>query len=211
MDLVFALLFACGVSADGFMVGVAYGIQKIRIPIVSLMVVALASSMAVTISMVCGKGIGTMIPQPWANSIGAIMLMVVGFYFFLGACREKIHSLEKGNEEPLLILNIKSLGIIVHILKEPSRADFDSSGIISTREAFFLGTALAMDAMGAGLGAAMTGLNIFFTAVSVGMLKFILVNAGLCIGRMADSKRLKNISALISSIIFIIIGLAEFL
>ena len=50
---------------------------------------------------------------------------------------------------------IRSLGVVIHILKKPTRADFDRSGIITGLEALFLGVALSLDAFGAGIGAAM--------------------------------------------------------
>ena len=44
-----------------------------------------------------------------------------------------------------------------------------------------MGLALALDAMGAGVGVAMAGLNIFILSWR-GVLKFILVNLGLLVG-----------------------------
>lgn len=209
MELLGILLFALAVSADGFLVGVAYGIKKIRIPLLSLAVIALASAAAVSVSMICGKALATIFTSSTATVIGAILLIIIGFYYLFGACRETIENLDNDGEEPLLSLNIKSMGIIIQILKEPSTADFDSSGDISTREAFFLGLALAMDALGAGVGIAMAGYNILFTALSVGMLKFILVNCGIILGSRLNGKRLQSVSALIPALIFLAIGVLE--
>lgn len=211
MEVIGPLLFALAVSADGFMAGIAYGAKKIHIPILSLVVVALASTLAVTISMICGKGLTTFIPETWSSSIGSLILIAIGIYFLLGACKEKINSLDMDEEEPLISFNIRSLGIIVQILKEPSSADFDSSGEISAKEAFFLGLALALDALGAGIGAAMAGFNILFTALAVGMLKFILVNSGLFLGTIISNSRLKTVSTVIPGIILITIGLLEYI
>ncbi|MEN6349127.1 MAG: sporulation membrane protein YtaF [Syntrophomonas sp.] len=206
MELLGILLFGLAVSGDGFLVGVAYGIKKIKIPFPSLAVIALSSALAVTVSMICGKGLSTIFSEKTAATIGAVMLIAIGLYYLLGACRETIENLDNDGQEPLLTLTIKPMGIIVQILKEPARADFDSSGDISTREAFFLGLALAMDALGAGVGVAMAGYNIFLTALSVGMLKFILVNSGICLGSKMNGKRLQNISALIPGLILVVIG-----
>lgn len=209
MEFLSMLLFSLAVSADGFMAGTAYGIRKIKIPLLSLAVIALASACAVTVSMLCGRVLSFFLPSLWAKMAGGAMLLLVGFYFLFCAFRERISSLPK-DDEPLLTLSVKSLGIIIQILKEPVKADFDASGEISSREAFFLGMALAMDAFGAGVGMAMAGFNILFTAVLVGMIKFILVKAGLFTGNLVKSQKYKHLSALISGLIFITIGVLEF-
>lgn len=209
MEFLAPVLFALAVSADGFMVGIAYGIRKIRIPVLSLVVVSIASALAVTVSMICGRALAYFLSPEMASYLGAGLIITIGGYFLLQAGREIICSLEYNEEVPLISLEIKSLGIIINILKEPSSADLDCSGEISLREAFFLGVALAMDALGAGVGIAMAGYNILFTAISVGMLKFILVNSGLILGRIVQSERFKNFSSLAAGLILIAIGIAE--
>lgn len=211
MEIIAIMFFALAVSADGFMVGLAYGMKRIHIPVFSLLVIALASSLAVTVSMVCGKGLAALIPTIWTSTLGSIILIAIGVYFILGAFKEKLASLVMEEEKPLISLNIRSLGIIVEIIKEPSQADFDASGVISVKEAFFLGLALALDALGAGIGLAMSGFNIWFTAMTVGVLKFILVNSGLFLGGIVTDSRLKVVSALIPGLIFITIGLLKYI
>ncbi|SHG82737.1 putative sporulation protein YtaF [Thermosyntropha lipolytica DSM 11003] len=209
MELLSILLFSLAVSADGFMVGTAYGIRKIKIPLLSLLVISLASAGAVTLSMLCGKGLSLFLSPQGAKMAGGFMLVLVGLYFLFCACRERISAWPQ-EDEPLLTFSIKSLGIIILILKEPVKADFDCSGEISSREAFFLGMALAMDAFGAGIGLAMAGFDILFTAALVGMIKFILVKVGLGAGNLVQSHKYKHLSALVSGLIFITIGMLEF-
>ncbi len=203
------IIFALAVSSDGFFAGMAYGLKKIRIPLASLIVIALASTLAVSLSMLCGMGLAQIFPPQLSARLGAIMLILIGVYFLLSACRDRIKDADKMDDEPLFSLNIKPLGIIINILKEPARADFDRSGEISTREAFFLGLALAMDALGAGVGVAMAGFNILLTALAVGVLKFILVNCGLQLGIKVKVARLNLISSLIPGIILISLGILE--
>ena len=211
MDYLTIALFALAVSADGFAVGMAYGIGKIRIPFFSLLVISLASALAVSLSMLCGKGLAELLSPQMSSYMGAIIILGLGVYFLLTAGKDKINSLENSQEEPLLAFSIKPLGIIVQILKQPSRADFDCSGEISTSEAFFLGLALAMDALGAGIGIAMTGSNILYTAICVGMLKFILVNSGIFLGSKINARELKAVTALVPGLVFVAIGIMELL
>lgn len=210
MEYMLILLFALAVSADGFMVGIAYGVKKIKIPFLSLVLIACASALAVTFSMICGKGLAVFLKASWASALGAGMLIIIGCYFLMQALKEKINQIDPP-DSAIFTLNLEFLGIIVQILKKPSSADMDCSGEINLREAFFLGLALAVDALGAGIGAAMTGLNILFTALSVGMLKFILVNSGIYLGEVVKGKYVEGISSLLPGIILITIGIIEIL
>lgn len=209
MDHAIILMFALAVSADGFIVGLSYGFARIKIPLLSLIIITLASCLAVTVSMLLGQGLTVYLPPARATQIGAVLIIAVGVYFLLNACRERISNLDIKDQEPLFTFSVRFLGIIVQILKEPSRADFDASGEISAREAFFLGLALSLDALGAGVGVAMAGFNILTTAASVGVVKFIMVSLGILLGHRVENRRLQSISSFFPGLVLICIGLLE--
>jgi len=205
------LFFALAVSSDGFIAGLAYGINKIRIAFLPMLVIAAASALAVSCSMLLGQGIAAILPAGSAGKAGAILLILMGLFFLLKASRDLLNNLPANENEPLVTLNLKSLGIVIKILKEPAAADMDASGEINWQEAFFLGLALAVDAMGAGIGIAMAGYNILFTALTVGVLKFILVNSGIKLGKRMKNEAIRGIASFIPGIIFLVIAISEFL
>lgn len=209
MELLYTTLFALAVSSDGFMVGMAYGVRKIRMPIISLLIICIASASAVTVAMLFGKGLTCFLSPGAASRLGAITVGAIGVFFLLQSFRQKLGAVESNGEDPILSLSVKPLGIIIQILKEPSSADFDRSGEIGLREAFFLGLALAMDAFGAGIGIAMAGYNILFTAISVGMLKFILVSSGLQLGKKVENERWQYLSSVLTGLILLVLGISE--
>lgn len=210
MQLGSILLFTLAVSADGLAVGLAYGVRNIRIPVFSLVVIALASALAVSFSMLCGKVAANFMSPAAASAVGAALLMVMGLYFFADFCRERIRALED-SAEPLLSLELKPLGVIIHILKDPAAADFDRSGEISLKEALFLGAALAMDAFGAGMGMAMTGAPILLSALVVGVIKFVIVNTGVRLGHRMKLDGMKPWLSLVSAAILLLLGFIELL
>lgn len=211
MEVLAIIFFALAVSADGFIAGLAYGIKKIRIPFLSLIVIASASALAVSCSMLLGQGIAAILPHETAKRLGAILLILMGTFFLIKALCDRLDNLPASEDEPLVTLNLKSLGIVIKILKEPAAADLDASGEISQKEAFFLGLALAVDAMGAGIGIAMAGYNILFTALSVGVLKFILVNGGIGLGKRMRNEGIRSIASFVPGLVFLLIGIMEFL
>lgn len=206
MELLAVFMFALAVSADGFMVGIAYGIKNIRIPFGAMAIIFMTSSLAVTIAMTLGKALSYFFNPTRAAYLGASLLICIGLYYLLQAGVQRACSHKENEEDTLFSINLRPLGIIIQILKEPSTADFDASGEISSREAFFLGIALAMDAFAAGIGLAMTGFNILLTAATVGMLQFILIGIGLRTGRIMENDRLQNISSVLAGVILITLG-----
>jgi putative sporulation protein YtaF len=211
LELLAVLLFALAVSSDGFMVGIAYGFRKIKLPVMSLLLICVASATAVTAAMLVGKGLTSFLNPVAASRLGASTIMFIGLFFLVQSFRQKLGEIEGNGADPLLSIKVKPLGIIIQILKEPSSADFDRSGEIGMKEAFFLGLALAMDAFGAGIGIAMAGYNILFTALSVGMLKFILVSSGLVLGRRVKNERLQYLSSVLTGFILLALGVSEFI
>lgn len=210
MEFLAILFFALAVSTDGFVVGLAYGVKKIKIPFGSLLLIALASALAVSISMICGKGLSVLLPPAITGKLGALFIMLIAFYFFMQAFRSRLEEMEGDVREPLMAFSIKPLGVIIQILREPSTADLDCSGEISLREAFFLGFALAVDALGAGLGMAMAGYDIFYTALMVAVLKLILVSSGILLGKIVAERPWQVLISWLPGIILLAIAAREF-
>ncbi len=209
MSTLMTVLFAIAVSADGFMAGITYGIRKIRIPVVSLAIIAATSAFAISISMIIGQGISTYLTAQAASQIGALIMIALGIYFFILSIKNKVKTIESEVNKPLYSISIKPIGVIIQILKEPVAADFDASGEINVREALFLGMALAMDAMGAGIGFALTGSSVIMAAIWVGFIKFVVLRSGIFIGYRIQEKCNQNVIMALPGLIFVAIGLIE--
>ena len=230
MELLSIIAFATALSMDGFGVGVSYGIRKIRIPVLSLLVISLTSSTAIGITMLSGHIVSQYISVQTAEIIGATILILVGLWILLqtwskrrpagqteGAIitadseADSIMESTADNTENRTILNfkIKAFGLVIQILHEPTAADFDNSGNISIKEALLLGLALAMDAIGAGFGAAMTGFTPMLTPLIVGMVKFSMISLGGYIGRRYAVNWLGDRAAVFPGWVLIALGVAR--
>ncbi len=207
MHIVAAAFFALAVSSDGFAVGVAYGARRIRIPLGPLLLICLASMLAVSISMLAGKALAQYFDFRMAQKIGALALIGVGVWIFGRSLRDWQGNARKGENNAIATLRIKPLGIIIQILREPAKADLDSSGVISLREAVFLGTALALDALGAGMGASLSGFDVVMTVLLVGCCKFLLISLGIKFGTGLKSRILSIGSGAFCGLILVVLGL----
>lgn len=159
------VLLAVAVSIDGFGVGLAYGLSKMRLPITSLFILGLASALAMLVSMLAGTAARGLFAAAVTNLIGPLLLLGFGLWMLW----QQFGS--EQNQDGLMSL-----------IREPGRADADLSGTISSAEGMVLGIALAMDAFGAGFGAAMAGFPPLTTSLAVGLAKIVLVGSGVLLG-----------------------------
>jgi len=208
MEWAVIAVFALALSLDGFGAGVAYGLRNIVIPWFSLAVICLTSMTMVAFSMVLGRGIALYLSPHVAEAVGALILVIMGLGIIVEAVKPS-----PGQSEPedytVFSLKLRPFGIIVQIMKEPGRADFDESGEISGQEACFLGLALAVDAMAAGLGVAMTGYNIVATTVMVGLAKFLMIKAGMALGKTVRDGFLRKSATIMAGVILLTLGLSK--
>jgi len=181
LDILSNIVLAVAVSIDGFSIGVIYGMKGIKIPWLSQLIIALATSAALSVAMVFGKAVEAVLNPGAARLIGVAILLATGIWSIMEAVKRSGSS---GQNRPKTIatLKIRPMGLVVMILREPAIADRDISGVIDSKEAFLLGTALAMDAFGAGIGAAAAGFNVVFTVILVTIMSVVFLSAGLYTG-----------------------------
>lgn len=200
MSWVSIIAFAVALSFDNFAVGISYGVRRISIPVLSLLVISLTSAMAIGIAMLMGHLVASLISAELAKLVGAVILIGLGSWILLQAWIQRRDKSEVKED---------SEGLVIQILKEPHKADWDRSGTISVQEALLLGTALAMDAFGAGFAAAMAGFKSLTTPLMVGIVSFILVSSGVYLGRNYAPQWLNSRAALIQGGVLVLLGVVR--
>ncbi|WP_347490756.1 sporulation membrane protein YtaF [Desulfoscipio sp. XC116] len=217
MELIALAVFALALNMDSFAAGVAYGVRKIEVPITSLAIISIMSMTAITISMVLGNAVAGYFSATFAHRLGGVILLFIGVWVLIQSLQEnrkKARAKSAGEMEneaeipdPMLQIHIRSLGLVIQILREPYRADLDRSGIISGREAVLLGLALAMDAFAAGFAVSMLGFNLLYTALMVGLGHFVLTYLGLLTGMSVGTNGLSQKVTTLPGFILIALGL----
>lgn len=173
------LLLVIAVSLDGFSVGITYGMRKIKVPLLSLLVIMFCSGMIVYLSMEVGDFLRSFISPQGASMLGGGILIFLGFFSLISMfCSRETEAAE--NKEQLSS-NVK-LENVRTVLSRPKEADLDKSGIISLNESILLGFALALDAFGAGIGAAMLGYSPFTTALLTACMSGLFLYSGIMFG-----------------------------
>jgi putative sporulation protein YtaF len=224
------LVLAFAVSLDGFGVGITYGLRKIRIPLASVVIIAGMSGLVILLSMMVGVLLARWLSPEGASAVGAFILIGIGLWALIQFARGGERDGEPepaasaapsaGRPDPagapparkeLLSIEIRQFGIIVQILKTPSAADMDRSGIITTGEALLLGTALSLDAFGAGIGAALVGFTPLWTALVIAAASGTFLWLGMRVGFMAAGLRWVRRLSVLPGLLLIAIGLLKLL
>ena len=209
MHIISALFIGLAANLDNFGVGVSYGVQKIRIPFLSNFSIALLSGIVTFISVLSGHLLSQFMTV--ANVLGASMIVVIGVWVM-------VHKSISDNNLPAAVpvmktysVVIKPLSCIVQITKNPSFADLDANGVISTKEAMALGITLSFNSIATGVGAGLTGLAPLPMAIAVSIFSVIAISSGYWTGWKTASNRLERLSQTFSGVLLVLIGIYELL
>ncbi|SFI81597.1 sporulation membrane protein YtaF [Thermoflavimicrobium dichotomicum] len=176
---------AFAVSVDSFGVGITYGLRKIRIPFVSSVIIGICSGVVIFMAMNVGRWVALWFSPEWSKSIGAMILISLGawtLYHQYSPTGERTNRKPQVASVQVWTLKLETLGLMIQILKTPVAADMDESGVISAAEAFLLGTALSLDAFGAGMGAAFMGLPPLAVAGTIAGMSVLFLRIGMWMG-----------------------------
>ncbi|MFZ5592434.1 MAG: sporulation membrane protein YtaF [Bacillota bacterium] len=225
MEYLTLVFFALALNMDAFTVGIAYGMRRIKLPPASLLIISLMSVAALSISMLAGKLVAKFIPASLTHKIGGIILLLIGCWAIYQYYSQKrqINLLDEQPEEqptrptgspdnnctPVQLIQMRILGLVIQVLKEPQVADMDLSGVISSREALLLGLALSMDALTAGMAVSLIGFRLLPTAVCVGVGHILLTAVGLMLGRGLSNSSLGRQLAALPGILLILLGISK--
>ncbi|KGX93392.1 membrane protein [Pontibacillus halophilus JSM 076056 = DSM 19796] len=206
-ELATLLLLAFAVSLDSFTVGFTYGMRKIVLSFKAILFIAIISAGTFFVSMLIGKFLSSLLSPHYTEWIGGMILIGIGTWVVFQVFRSN----EEDHEHHPYLLNweIKSLGLVVQILRTPMTADIDRSGKINGIEILLLGLALSIDAFGAGIGAALLGFAPVLTALFVAGMSSLFLYAGLTSGRILSYWRWMQNLSFLPGIILILLGVMK--
>lgn len=216
------IILALAVSLDGFGVGLMYGFRRIKIPLLSVFIISICSGIVMFIAMLAGDQLAYFLSIEVAETLGSVILIGLGTWAIFNmlfkrddaACEVNVPAEPPhipSTSRRLLHIEISKLGLVIDVLKRPATADMDRSGNISAVEAILLGSALSLDAFGAGIGAAFIQLSPWTTPLLVSMISGAFLLLGLRYGASyAETSWMRRMS-LLPGILLILIGIIKLL
>ncbi|RCX20938.1 putative sporulation protein YtaF [Anaerobacterium chartisolvens] len=208
------LILAVSLSLDAMGVGMVYGLRKILIPLPSKLFICLLSILYSGFALIVGKSISCILPPVASKLTGILILGAMGIWLIIQALFKKDRtestiSRSIDTEKTLLKIGIKSLGITIQIIKNPAEGDIDNSGTIDMKESFLLGLALSVDAIGVGIGSALSGFDSILIPCAVGFSQMVFIYIGTLLGRRfsLNSGINKKVLELLPGILLILLAL----
>jgi putative sporulation protein YtaF len=189
-DVLAALLIGVVSNLDNLGVGVAFGIRGTRIDAMANLIVA-GITMAVTAgSVTCGHVLSKIFPAAVTGWLGPLIIIGIGIGTALPSARMS------RRPAPSQVPS----GAPAHLR--------DVDDIISWREAIVLGVALAVNNLGTGVGAGVSGIPASPTIVSAGLLSLAAFGGGSLFGRRFGRLVLGRYAPLIAGMLLLAVGTA---
>ncbi|MGL4522046.1 MAG: sporulation membrane protein YtaF [Bacilli bacterium] len=205
MHFITICLIAIALSIDSASVGVTYGLRGLRVDVRTVLIISFCTAAVLWVAMSVGSLLAHIFHPDVATKLGGVILILLGAYVLYSFFFPK-ESKPITMEPSIVNFEIAMLGIVIQILRHPTEADVDRSGTISPIEAFLLGLALSLDSFGAGLAAAMMGIEPFLLALSVGVMSFIFLSFGLLIGRWGQGHSWMERLMFLPGVLLILMG-----
>lgn len=196
--IISALLFSLSSNLDNLVVGIAYGIKKIKIGIVENLAIAFITSIGTLLSMSLGGYLSSFYSH--SNCLGAMVIIALGVYFIVQSIRKLAI---KTKSKDLALKNITDM------MEYAEESDLDSSGDISLKESLLVAFGLSFNNLGTGVAASITGINIQFTVISTFVFSIFTLMLGRIVGNHVLGKYLGKYTPLFSGVFLVILGIIE--
>lgn len=198
-----AAAVAISISVDALAVTFAYGCKKIKIPVLSLIIINMICTTVIGLSFLFGTALVRYIPEWLATMVSFTILFLIGITkLFDSITKSIIRKYTHINKE--IKLSVFNFNLVMRLYADPEAADVDVSKSISAREAAVLAVSLSLDGLAVGLGAAMIGINGWILVLFTLITGFIALLIGYWLGNKAADRLRFNISWLAGAILIVL-------
>jgi len=224
--LLSSFMISISSNFDNFAVGIAYGVKKIRIGMLANLLIALVSALGTFLAISVGNAIAHYFPAVVDNWLGSLILIGIGVWGIWDTLkgekrRKKARARWRerqqfsGSVEAIETSATSAFDKMDEIAYEgfvddPAKADTDQSGYIDIKESIVLSLGLTINNLGGGVGAGISGLNIYFTAVLTFIFSILAILCGDILGTRYTAKMSVLSAGIISGCLMICLGIYEY-
>ncbi|MBQ3566139.1 MAG: sporulation membrane protein YtaF [Oscillospiraceae bacterium] len=165
---------------DTFFVSLSYAGEKIKIPVMSAVVISFVSSCVLAVSLFFSKSVSNFFPQEYCRIIGAVTLGLIGAVQLCQSSLKAVLKKHSGNGK--VSFSCFDIGFVISVYLDETKADSDCSKVLSTKESLALALALSVDSLSGGIAAGISGSNIIGTALMSFLLGLFAVAVGGILG-----------------------------
>ena len=198
-----ALLLVTASSLDAFAASLSYGTTKIKIPVLSAVIIDLVCSGSLAAALFTGKLAGNLIPSHITSAICFIILFIIGvtklFDFFIKEFISK-----KNSPVANISFHIMDLKFLFQVYCDNTKADYDLSKILSKKEAVALGIALSMDGLATGFGVGLVNISYIQLMLYSLIINLIAILSGGKLGAKIAKSSAINLTWISGAILIIL-------
>ncbi|WP_088186049.1 manganese efflux pump [Desulfosporosinus sp. FKA] len=208
------LIFAIGIASniDNAGVGIAYGVRKVGIPLISNTIIALMGFVLALGGGLFGHLISHWLTPFTCQLISMLVLISLGIYVlaqqFFTKAPEAVYVFSQQHQTDQTIDQFSD-NHLLRVLRNPEEADLDNSKSISLTESIILGIALSLNNLAGGFSAGITKLNILTMATVSGLFSFLCTGLCAMFGLKFASEKFGERATTISAILLILVGIHQ--
>jgi len=176
MSVLELILLVTAVSVDAFAAGFSYGVNRIKVPLVSVLMVSGISALLLGAALLVGCLAGSLVPSHLTKSVSFVILFVLGL--------------------------TKLLDRSAH--EEAERVNKNQDFCISPEEAVILGLVLSVDSLAAGIGAGIQAAQIPAACILSFAVGTMAIGLGRTLGQMLAARCKSNLCWLSGSLLLLL-------
>ena len=200
-----SLLLVLSICLDTFLASIAYGTEKIKIPLSSSIIINLVCSSFLCVSLLLSNILNDFIPIGIANILSFLLLLSIGVYRIFEVFFKKYIRKLSYKDMPFTF-KVFDFKFVLQVYADEIKADYDKSKLLTAKEAFYLAVALSLDSLAVGFGSGLGYINYIQVIALCFLVGIVCIGLGSYLGRHFANILNINISWL-SGVLLIILSM----
>lgn len=159
-----SVLLVLAVVLDGFTACFAYGVNRIKIPLLSAVLISLIGTGMLMLSLGAADWVGSYIPPTTCKVLSFSVLFLIGLCnLFQNSVKAVLQKASDNSKK--MSFRWSGISFMLSVCLDETKADADCSKVLSAKEALALGAALSIDSLATGFGSGLIGQNYLLILV----------------------------------------------
>lgn len=199
-----SLLFGISASLDALLVGITYGIRKVRIRLWQNLVISLITLLGTCLSVGLGHRLAAILPGSLSSYAGSLILILLGLYVIIKWIMTFLQNRHrKAPSQPQLHK------ADLEAIESPLTCAASPVPGLGLPEVLTLSLSLSLNNLSAGLSASLAGLALLPTAVSTFICSVLFLDSGNRLGGNPLLRLAGNAAEPLSGVLLIGLGLVQ--
>lgn len=177
-----ALLFGVSASLDALLVGISYGIRRVRIRLMQNLAISLVTLLGTCLSVGLGHRLAAILPSMIGEYAGSLVLIILGLYYIVKWMKAHRHSLQ-AKTPPAAIQAVGMDSSEKKTLYQNTDPSPEPIFSLKLTEVLSLSLTLSVNNLSAGFSASLAGLPLAPAAASTFLCSVLFLFTGNRLGR----------------------------